>query len=117
MSWVGGEGITDGAARGRVAGDGVDGNPVGAAGRGHHATGQSVDADGVIGEEIAVIHVGEAESEGARSGVLRDSQRLAVDGDRTGAGQVRRVGRDGVVDNAAIGVVGGGSHGDPVGPA
>ena len=76
MGWIGGDGVADGAAGGIVVDGGVDGDPVGPAGRAYDATGQSVDADGVVSQNITVIGTVEAEAVGSRGRVLGHGQGL-----------------------------------------
>ena len=87
MGWVSRDGVADCCAIGVVCGR-ADRDPIGAAGHAPYTAGQGANADGVVGENVAVVYVGEAESEGARSGVLSDGSRLAVNCKRARAGQM-----------------------------
>src|SRR5205814_2205442 len=108
--------VADHAAVGIVGGGG-DGDPTGSARHAPHAAGEGGDTHGVVGLHVTVIRAGGVEAECARSGVLGDCQRLAVDADYSSAGEMGRVGGDGVADHATVGVVGCGVNGNPVGAA
>ena len=59
MGWVGRDGVADCSAVGVVSGR-VDGDPVGTAGCAPDTTCQGTDADGIVGQNIAIICVGRA---------------------------------------------------------
>ena len=88
-----------------VVGGGVDRDPIRAAGHAPHTTSQRADADCVVRQEVAVVCVGEPQSEGARGRVLRDGEVLAINRDYAGASEMGRIGRNGVADCSAVGVV------------
>ena len=118
MGRIGRDRVADKSAVRSIVCRRVDRDPVGSANGAHHTAGERAHADGIIGQDVAVIGAAKADDIGAGRGVLADGERLIADEHKASPGKMGWIGGDAVTHRSAGGrVAGHGVDSDPIGAA